>query len=320
MTRSSADPRGASHARRPRQVARRTPPGLTAFPKTLPPKWFYDDRGSELFEEITRLPEYYPTRPNGAILTRRVAAVSRTAPGHPVELGSGSSEKTRLLLEALRDRHPAPVRPGRRQRHSPSAADQHRRRTTRTPLHGVVADFERHLDHLPGGGRADRLPRRHDRQPGPGRTSLVPAVAARLDGPGRRAAARRRPGQGRRSGWWRPTTTPRGHRRVQPQRAARDQPRARRRLRPGGSSTSRAGTARRTGSRCGCATQRPIRQARWTSSGGGFAAGEEIRTEISAKFRRASVAAELAAAGFDLADWWTDPAGDFALSLAVPEL
>ncbi len=76
--------------------------GLTRHPKTLPPKWFYDARGSELFEEITRLPEYYPTRAEREILEERseeIAAVSgaRTV----IELGSGSSEKTRHLLEAL---------------------------------------------------------------------------------------------------------------------------------------------------------------------------------------------------------------------------
>ncbi|WP_370093512.1 L-histidine N(alpha)-methyltransferase [Streptacidiphilus sp. MAP12-20] len=76
--------------------------GLTAHPKSLPPKWFYDARGSELFEEITRLPEYYPTRAEQEILTRRapeIAALTRAAT--LFELGSGSSRKTRLLLDAL---------------------------------------------------------------------------------------------------------------------------------------------------------------------------------------------------------------------------
>jgi dimethylhistidine N-methyltransferase/ergothioneine biosynthesis protein EgtC len=76
--------------------------GLSARPKTLPPKWFYDDRGGELFDEITRLPEYYPTRAEREILTRRapeIAALTRAC--SLVELGSGSSSKTRLLLDAL---------------------------------------------------------------------------------------------------------------------------------------------------------------------------------------------------------------------------
>jgi len=77
--------------------------GLTSTPKTLPPKWFYDQRGSELFDEITRLPEYYPTRTERAILERYATRVaSLTGAETLVELGSGTSEKTRLLLTALR--------------------------------------------------------------------------------------------------------------------------------------------------------------------------------------------------------------------------
>src|ERR1700748_1422425 len=78
--------------------------GLTATPKSLPPKWFYDAQGSALFEKITELPEYYPTRAERAIL-RAVAPeiATRTGAAALVELGSGSSEKPRLLLSALRD-------------------------------------------------------------------------------------------------------------------------------------------------------------------------------------------------------------------------
>src|ERR1700748_2878632 len=78
--------------------------GLTATPKTLPPKWFYDTQGSELFEKITELPEYYPTRAERAIL-RAVAPEIAAVTGATalVELGSGSSEKTSLMLSALRD-------------------------------------------------------------------------------------------------------------------------------------------------------------------------------------------------------------------------
>ena len=78
--------------------------GLGATPKTLPPKWFYDDRGSELFDEITRLPEYYPTRTERSILVAHARDVAElTKADTLVELGSGTSEKTRLLLDALRD-------------------------------------------------------------------------------------------------------------------------------------------------------------------------------------------------------------------------
>src|ERR1700761_4098523 len=81
--------------------------GLTATPKWLPPKWFYDAQGSALFEKITELPEYYPTRAERSILqavTPEIAAL--TGATTLVELGSGSSDKTRLLLSALRDAGP----------------------------------------------------------------------------------------------------------------------------------------------------------------------------------------------------------------------
>ena len=76
--------------------------GLGATPKWLPPKYFYDARGSELFEEITRLPEYYLTRAEREILERITDGLAeRLRPAELVELGSGSSRKTRLLLEAM---------------------------------------------------------------------------------------------------------------------------------------------------------------------------------------------------------------------------
>jgi dimethylhistidine N-methyltransferase len=76
--------------------------GLSSAPYTLPSKWLYDKRGSGLFEEITQLPEYYPTRAEREILNRRsseIAAFTRAAT--LVELGSGYSRKTRILLDAL---------------------------------------------------------------------------------------------------------------------------------------------------------------------------------------------------------------------------
>src|SRR5712664_1291699 len=78
--------------------------GLTAVPKSLPPKWFYDAQGSALFDKITELPEYYPTRAERAILLAVAPEIAAlTGAATLVELGSGSSEKTRLLLSALRD-------------------------------------------------------------------------------------------------------------------------------------------------------------------------------------------------------------------------
>src|SRR5687768_10276639 len=76
--------------------------GLTARPKWLPPKWFYDERGSELFDEITRLPEYYLSRAERQILQAHAGEIAAlTGAKTLVELGSGTSEKTRLLLSAM---------------------------------------------------------------------------------------------------------------------------------------------------------------------------------------------------------------------------
>lgn len=75
--------------------------GLSQVPKTLPPRYFYDDQGSELFEQICGLPEYYPTRTEASILQQNAAEIAqKTGPCELVELGSGSSTKTRILLDA----------------------------------------------------------------------------------------------------------------------------------------------------------------------------------------------------------------------------
>lgn len=76
--------------------------GLTSYPKALPAKWLYDATGSALFESITRLPEYYPTRTERALLASCSTQIAATARARTViELGSGSSDKTRLLLDSL---------------------------------------------------------------------------------------------------------------------------------------------------------------------------------------------------------------------------
>lgn len=129
--------------------------GLSAEPKWLPPKWFYDARGSVLFEEITRLPEYYPTRSERAVLAARAPDIAElTRAKTLIELGSGSSEKTRLLLDALTDRGglgtfvaldvSASALRGSTAR---IAADYPGLR-----VRGIVGDFTRHLDRLPAGG------------------------------------------------------------------------------------------------------------------------------------------------------------------------
>ncbi|HXA43140.1 MAG TPA: L-histidine N(alpha)-methyltransferase [Candidatus Solibacter sp.] len=77
--------------------------GLTQSPKVLPPRWFYDERGSDLFEKITELPEYYQTRTEYAILQRHAdEIVSRTRAASIVELGAGSCTKSRVLIKAAK--------------------------------------------------------------------------------------------------------------------------------------------------------------------------------------------------------------------------
>ncbi|UGT57743.1 L-histidine N(alpha)-methyltransferase [Nocardia asteroides] len=130
--------------------------GLTATPKTLPPKWFYDARGSELFERITELPEYYPTRTERALLERVVGEIAAAArPEVLVELGSGSAAKTRLLLDAL-------TAEGSLKTYVPQdvsasalrgAATEIAREYPQLGVHGVVSDFTDTLHNLPRGGR-----------------------------------------------------------------------------------------------------------------------------------------------------------------------
>ena len=84
------------------EFARDVAAGLSARPKRLPPKYFYDELGSQLFEEITRLPEYYPTRSELAILDRYAAEMAKLIPADAalIEFGSGSTRKARMLLDA----------------------------------------------------------------------------------------------------------------------------------------------------------------------------------------------------------------------------
>ncbi|MFC4858993.1 L-histidine N(alpha)-methyltransferase [Actinophytocola glycyrrhizae] len=127
--------------------------GLTATPKTLPPKWFYDARGSELFEEITRLEEYYPTRAEREVLTDRAGEIAGLSSARTlVELGSGSSEKTRLLLDALRDRGTLReiVALDVSEAALTSSVEFLRSAYAPAAVHGVVGDFTQHLALLPG--------------------------------------------------------------------------------------------------------------------------------------------------------------------------
>jgi len=129
--------------------------GLTAAHKHLPPKWFYDERGSQLFDDITRLEEYYPTRRETEIMEREAPSIAaRTGADTLLELGSGTSTKTKLLLDALADK-------GTLRRIVPfdvceavlrDAGPELAARYPDSTVHAIVGDFERHLSVLPTNG------------------------------------------------------------------------------------------------------------------------------------------------------------------------
>lgn len=130
--------------------------GLSQVPKVIPPKYFYDDRGSVLFEEITKLDEYYPTRREREILETHSFEIAKLAAADTlVELGSGTSLKTMLLISAFHEQ-------GFIERFVPfdvsastlrDAATMISERWPDVAVHAVVGDFERHLGEIPSVGR-----------------------------------------------------------------------------------------------------------------------------------------------------------------------
>jgi L-histidine Nalpha-methyltransferase len=304
--------------------------GLTAVPKELPPKWFYDEVGSQLFDEITRLPEYYPTRRERWILEHHAADVARLSGADTlVELGSGTSEKTRLLLDALVARgHAGGADDFRRfvpfdvsEATLRGAAGAVAAEYPSVEVHAVVGDFEHHLGTIPGGGRRlvaflggtignldpkQRAQFLSDLAAGlaPGDALLLGTdlvkdvdrlVAAYDDSAGVTAAFNRNvlAVVNRELG---ADFDPARFEHVALFDADREWIEMRLRATEGH-------TVRVSGLDLTVC----------------FGAGEEMRTEISAKFRREGVDAELSAAGLALARWWTDPDHDFALSLSFKE-
>jgi L-histidine Nalpha-methyltransferase len=126
--------------------------GLTRPFKELPPKHFYDARGAQLFDQICELPEYYPTRAERSILQQHADEIAKvTGARELVELGSGTAAKTRVLLDAL-------SATGTLQRYVPmdvteqmvrDCAEQLTEEYPGLAVHGVIGDFERHLDRVP---------------------------------------------------------------------------------------------------------------------------------------------------------------------------
>ncbi|WP_217231722.1 L-histidine N(alpha)-methyltransferase [Streptomyces anulatus] len=293
--------------------------GLTRHPKSLPPKWFYDARGSELFEEITRLPEYYPTRAEREILAARAEEIAAASGARTViELGSGSSEKTRHLLDVLPELHsyvPVDVSESA----LTGAADSLLAEHPDLSVHALIADFTGGLA-LPGtpgprlvaflgGTIGNLLPEERAAFLRSVRSLLSPGdalllgtdlvkdeetlVAAYDDAAGVTAAFNKNVLNvvNRELGADFPLDDF-DHLAVWNPRDRWIEMRLR---------------ARR-------ALSVKIRELDLVVP---FEAGEELRTEVSAKFRREDVREELAAAGMRLTQWWTDSAGRFALSLAT---
>ena len=296
--------------------------GLCRTPKELSPKWLYDERGSQLFDDITRLPEYYPTRREREILLAHARDVARLSGADTlIELGSGTSEKTRLLLDAMEEA-------GQLSRFVPfdvsetflrRAAASLAREYPGISVHAVVGDFEHHLGRLPGGGRrlvaflggtignfkpAQRALFLRELasglQPGDGLllgTDLLKdrerLYAAYNDSAGVTADFNR------------------NVLRVLNRELGGDfDPEAFEHFAP--FDEANAWIEMRLVSRRA--------QTVWLSTlrrRVDFAEGEVLRTEVSCKFQQHQVEAELAEAGLQLTEWWTDAAGDFALSLAL---
>lgn len=296
--------------------------GLAQSPKTLPPKWFYDAKGSDLFDQITKLPEYYPTRTEASILRDRAADIAAASGADTlVELGSGTSEKTRLLLDAMRDS-------GALKRFIPFDVDPSVLRDAAGALHAeypdieievVCGDFEQDLGTVPKVGRrmvvflgstiGNLTPKPRAKflaaladsmQPGDSLllgTDLVKDVGRLVraydDSAGVTAAFNRN------------VLTV-----VNRELAADFDLDAFDHVARWNPEQERIEMWLRS-----TADQRVrIAQLDLTVD---FAAGEEMLTEVSCKFRPEGVAAELAAAGLRRTHWWTDSAGDFGLSLAV---
>lgn len=296
--------------------------GLTQTPKMLPPKWFYDSVGSDLFDQITRLPEYYPTRTEAQILRRRSPEIVAAAGVDTlVELGSGTSEKTRMLLDAMRDS-------GQLRRFIPfdvdagvlrAAGDAIGQEYPGVEIDAVCGDFEEHLGKIPAVGRrlvAFLGSTIGNLTPGP-RANFLASLAETLQ-----------PGDSVLLG----TDLVKDAERLV---SAYD---------------DSAGVTAAFNRNVLSVVNRELdadfdldafaHVAKWNADEEriemwlradapqqvrvaaldldvAFGAGEEMLTEVSCKFRADRVADELAKAGLRQTHWWTDEAGDFGLSLAV---
>lgn len=304
-------------------MARDVRAGLCAYPKELAPKYFYDERGSRLFEQITELPEYYPTRAEREILDRRSAEIIDAAgcPTTLVELGSGSAAKTRHLLSAMRDRGsldtyiPVDISEEITQRTAAELVDEY----PGLKVRGLVCDFEQHLERIPGGdGRrmiaflGGTIGNLYPRQ----RHAFLERIAALL-GPGDhlllgtdliKDSARLEAAYNDSAG-----VTAEFNRNVlavlNNHLGADFDLDAFEHVARYDEETERMDIRLRS------LADQEVRLEELDLEIS-FAADEEMRTEISTKFTRERIESVYAGAGLELRGWFTDAAGDYALSLA----
>ncbi|MEQ8842745.1 MAG: L-histidine N(alpha)-methyltransferase [Acidimicrobiales bacterium] len=297
--------------------------GLTRQPKELPPKWLYDERGSDLFDQITRLDEYYPTEAEREILLRHAEVIIERAEAHTiVELGAGTSDKTTALLDAGRAH-------GSLVRFVPFDVSEEFLRATATNLaeaypglrvHGVVGDFDRHLS---------RIPQSEDRR----MVVLLGGTIGNFAPSKRRAfleaiVAGMRPGDRFLLG----TDLVKEPARLE---LAYDDPQG-----ITAAFTKNVLSVINRELEANFDLDQFDHEATWDDDEEwmdlgvrsrvdqrvrvaaldldvDFAAGEYMRTEVSAKFHLAGLATELAEVGLTVEQFFTDEAGDFAVSLSV---
>lgn len=303
------------------QLRRDARAGLTATPKSIPSKWFYDHAGSMLFDEITRLPEYYLTRSERQILRERAASIVDLSRAESlIELGCGMSEKTRVLLDAFRRR-------GALRRFLPfdvdgavlqMAATELLKRYPELEVQGIVGDFERHLSAI--------------RVPEPALVIFLGSTIGNLTRP-QRGGLLTQLSDSLKPGDWFLLGVDLVKEKSAIEAAYNDS--------AGVSASFNLNMLAVLNARLGGDLQVPNFEhlARFNAQTEQmemflrskkpqrarlekielevrFAGGELLHTEISAKFTRDGIESELSAAGLQPTRWWTDAGGNFALTMS----
>ncbi len=297
--------------------------GLSSPFKEIPPKYFYDERGSELFERITEVEEYYPTRAERSILEAGAAEIVAAAePTTLIELGSGAAMKTRALLDAMRDA-------GSLETYVPVDISEEITRRVADELvgeyaglrvHGIICDYETHLERVPreeGGLIAFLGGTIGNFRPGSRRSFL--ARIATLMYPGDRFLLgtdlvkdpARLEGAYNDSGGLTAEFNKNVLDVINRELEANFDPDAFEHVAFWDSDNEWIDIRLRS-------LREQFSDVRALDMRVHFARNEEMRTEISTKFTRERLESSYADAGLELVEWWTDPDQLFALSLARP--